>query len=160
MKGSWRHLVLILLVAGGFATEAASSELAGHWSCPTTLQLVAVGQSELTLQLNTRSHLRPEGRYESEGDAIVHLGRWPLTLAATSRGQWLREQQEVTVTVEALELSPGSTLGVELQRYLIRQLTSLFPELPHTQTTRILAETPTQLVLEDAFGEQYTCSRL
>jgi hypothetical protein len=51
-------------------------------------------------------------------------------------------------------------LGVELQRYLIQQLTSLFPELPHTQTTRILAETPTQVVLEDAFGERYTCSRL
>lgn len=160
MRRSWGHLVLILLVAGGFATETASSELAGYWSCPTTIQLAAVGQSELTLQLNTRSHLRPEGRYESTGEAIVHLGRWPLTLAAGSRGQWLREQQEVTVTVEALELSPGSTLGVELQRYLIRQLTPLFPELPHTQTTRILAETPTQLVLEDAFGEQYTCSRL
>jgi hypothetical protein len=160
MKGSWRDLVLLLLVTGGFATEAAGSGLAGYWSCPTTLQLAAVGPSELTLQLHTRSHLHPEGRYESEGDAIVHLGRWPLTLAATSRGQWLREQQDVTVTVEALELSPGSTLGVELQRYLIQQLTSLFPELPHTQTTRILAETPTQLVLEDAFGEQYTCSRL
>jgi hypothetical protein len=160
MKGSWRDLVLLLLVAGGLSTEATSSELAGHWSCPTKLQLAAVGQSELTLQLDTRSHLHPEGRYESEGDAIVHLGRWPLTLAATSRGQWLREQQDVTVTVEALELSPGSTLGVELQRYLIQQLTSLFPELPHTQTTRILAETPTQVVLEDAFGERYTCSRL
>jgi hypothetical protein len=160
MKGSWRDLVLLLLVAGGLSTEATSSELAGHWSCPTKLQLAAVGQSELTLQLDTRSHLHPEGRYESEGDAIVHLGRWLLTLAATSRGQWLREQQDVTVTVEALELSPGSTLGVELQRYLIQQLTSLFPELPHTQTTRILAETPTQVVLEDAFGERYTCSRL
>lgn len=160
MKGFWRHLVTLLLVAGGFATEAAGSELAGHWSCPTKLQLAAVGQSELTLQLNTRAHLRPEGRYESEGDAIVRLGRWPLTLATTSRGQWLREQQDVTVTVEALELSPGSTLGVELQRQLIQQLAALFPELPHTQTTRIIAETPTQLVLEDAFGEQYTCSRL
>jgi hypothetical protein len=101
-EGSWRDLVLLLLVAGGLSTEATSSELAGHWSCPTKLQLAAVGQSELTLQLDTRSHLHPEGRYESEGDAIVHLGRWPLTLAATSRGQWLREQQDVTVTVEAL----------------------------------------------------------
>jgi hypothetical protein len=160
MKGSWRDVVLLLLVAGGFATEAAASELAGHWSCPTELQLAAIGQSELTLQLNTRSHLRPGGRYDSAGEAIVHLGRWPLTLAATSRGQWLREQQDVTVTVEALELSPGSTLGVEMQRYLIQQLTALFPELPHTQTTRILAETPTQMVLEDSFGEQYTCTRL
>ena len=135
-------------------------ELAGYWSCPTKLPLAAVGQTELTLQLHTRSHLNPEGRYESEADAIVHLGRWPLTLAATSRGQWLREQQDLTVTVETLELSPGSTLGVELQRHLIQQLTLLFPELPHTQTTRILAETPAQLVLEDAFGERYTCSRL
>ena len=160
MKGFWRDLVLLLLVAGALATEAASSGLAGYWSCPTKLQLAAVGQSELTLQLNTRAHLRPEGRYESEGDAIVHLGRWPLTLAAASRGQWLREQQDVTVTVETLELSPASTLGVELQRQLIQQITSLFPELPHTQTTRIVAETPTRLVLEDAFGEQYTCSRL
>jgi hypothetical protein len=160
MKDSWRNLVLLVLVAGGLATEAVSSDLAGYWSCPTTLQLAAVGQSELTLQLNTRSHLRPEGRYESAGDAIVHMGRWPLTLAATSHGQWLRDQQDVTVTVEALELSPGSTLGVELQRYLIQQITSLFPELPHTQTTRILAETPTRLLLEDASGEQYTCSRL
>ncbi|MCA1790439.1 MAG: hypothetical protein LC667_11475 [Thioalkalivibrio sp.] len=160
MKSSWRNLLLLLLVSGGLATDAASSEMVGYWSCPTKLQLAAVGQSELTLQLNTRAHLRPEGRYESEGDAIVRLGRWPLTLAATSRGQWLREQQDVTVTVETLELSPGSALGVELQRYLIQQITSLFPELPHTQTTRILAETPTQLVLEDAFGEQYTCSRL
>ncbi len=160
MKGSWRDVVLLLILAGGLATEAAGSELAGHWSCPTTLQLAAVGQSELTLELNTRSHLRPEGRYESKGDAVVHLGRWPLTLAAASRGQWLREQQDVTVIVEALELLPASNLGVELQRHLIRQLTSLFPKLPHRQTLRILAETPTQLVLEDAFGEEYTCSRL
>jgi hypothetical protein len=151
---------LFLVLAAGSAADAAGRELSGYWSCPTTMQLAAVGQNQLNLQLNTRSHLRSEGSYESKGDAIVQLGRWPLTLAATSHGRWVREQERVTVTVEALDLSPGSTMGVELQRYVIEQLTSLFPELPHTQVTHILVETPTQLVLEDAFGEQYTCNRL
>ncbi|TVP88293.1 MAG: hypothetical protein EA347_06255 [Thioalkalivibrio sp.] len=124
------------------------------------MQVAAVGQTELTVEVNTRAALSPEGRYESEGDAIVRLGRWPLTLDATSHGQWVREQQDVTITVEALELSPGSSFGVEVQRQLAQQLASLLPELPHTQTTRILSETPRQLVLEGASGERYTCSRL
>ena len=160
MNRSWIRSALFFVVAVGSATAAADPDLSGHWSCPATMQLAAVGQNQLSLQLDTRSHLRPEGRYESEGDAIVQLGRWPLLLSATSHGSWVRQQDRVTVTVEALELSPGSTSGVELQRYMIQQLKALFPELPHTQVTQILVETPTQLVLEDAFGEQYTCSRL
>jgi hypothetical protein len=160
MNRSWIRSALFFVVAVGSVTVAAAAELSGQWSCPATMQLVAVGQNQLNLQLDTRSHLRPEGRYESEGDAIVQLGRWPLLLSATSHGSWVRQQDRVTVTVEALELSPGSTSGVELQRYMIQQLKALFPELPHTQVTHILVETPTQLVLEDAFGEQYTCSRL
>ncbi len=160
MKRSWRRCALFLLVAGGFATEAASSGLAGSWSCPTTLQVTAVGQAELTVEVNTRTDLEPDGRYHSEGDAIVRLGRLPLTLAATSHGRWLREEQNVTIIVEALELSPGSAFGAELQRQVAQQLASLLPELPYTRTTRILAETPPQLWLEDPLGDQYTCSRL
>ncbi len=160
MNRFWiRHALFFVVAIGGLA-EAADPELSGYWSCPATMQLATVGQNQLNLQLNTRSHLSSGGRYESEGDAIVQLGRWPLALAATSHGRWLREQERVTVTVEALELSPGSTTGVELQNYLIQQLTSLFPPFPHTQVTHILVETPTQLVLEDEFGEQYTCHRL
>jgi len=127
MKGSWHSRALLFLVAGGFAAEAASSGLAGSWSCPTTLQVAAVGQTELTVEVNTRADLGPEGRYESEGEAIVRLGRWPLTLAATSHGRWLHEQQDVTITVEALELSPGSAFGAELQRQVAQQLASLLP---------------------------------
>lgn len=160
MNRSWVRYALFFVAATGGTADAAGPELSGYWSCPATMQLAAVGQNQLNLQLDTRSHLRPEGRFESEGDAIVQLGRWPLALAATSHGRWSREQERVTVTVEALELSPGSPTGVELQRYMIQQLKALFPELPHTQVTHILVETPTQLVLEDAFGEQYTCSRL
>mgnify|MGYP001127612282 CR=1 FL=1 len=160
MKRSWTRSALFFVVVAGSATAAAAPELSGYWSCPATMQLAGVGQNQLSLQLDTRSYLRPEGRYESEGDAIVRLGRWPLPLSATSHGKWAREQDRVTVTVESLELSPGSTSGVELQRYMIQQLTALFPVLPHTQVTHILVETPTQLVLEDASGEQYTCNRL
>jgi hypothetical protein len=160
MKISWIRYALLFVVAAGAAAQATGRELNGYWSCPATMQLAAVGQNQLSLQLKTRSHLRSEGRYESEGDAIVQLGRWPLTLAATSHGRWVREQERVTVTVEALELAPGSTSGVELQRYVIQQLKALFPTFPHTQVTHILVETPSQLVLEDEFGEQYTCNRL
>lgn len=160
MNNSWLSVALGFVLLSTPAPEAAGRELAGLWSCPATLQLALLGRSELSLQLNTRSRLHQEGRYESDGDAVVHFGVWPLTLGATSRGQWRRDQQQMTVTVEALELSPGSASGVELQRVLIQQLTALFPELPHTHTTRILAETPAQLTLEDESGQRYTCSRL
>ena len=160
MNRSGIRSALFVVMAVGSATAGADPELSGYWSCPATMQLAAVGQNQLTLKLDTRSHLRSEGRYESEGDAIVQLGMWPLPLSATSHGSWAREQDRVTVTVESLELSPGSTSGVELQRYMIQQLRTLFPVFPHTQVAQILVETSTQLVLEDAFGEQYTCTRL
>lgn len=149
----------LLVLSTPVADASSSRDLAGQWNCPATLQLELLGRSQLSLQLDTRSRLHPQGRYESEGDAIVHFGVWPLTLGATSQGQWRRDQQQVTLTVEALELSPGSASAVELQRVLIQQLTTLFPELPHTHTTRILAETTTQLVLEDESGQRYTCTR-
>ena len=62
--------------------------------------------------------------------------------------------------VEALELEPGSTSAVEVQRLLIQQINALLPDLPHTQVTQIVAESAAQLVLEDEFGTQYTCTRL
>ena len=152
--------VVGLLLAFSGVVQAAAPELAGHWACPAQVQLVAVGQNRLNLQLSTRSHLRSDGHYESAGDAVVQVGLWPLTLAANSRGQWRRDRQQLTVTVEALELEPGSTSAVEVQRLLIQQINALLPDFPHTQVTQIVAESATQLVLEDEFGTQYTCTRL
>jgi hypothetical protein len=160
MARFWLALAACTLLATSSVAQAHGLKLSGHWACPAQLQLVAVGQSELSLQLDTQSHLREDGGYESSGDATVQFGMWPLALNATSRGEWRRDRQQLTVTVEALELSPGSRSGVELQRYLIQQITALFPDLPHTQVAQILSESPTQLVLEDEIGRQYTCSRL
>lgn len=157
---NWTGLAAFIVLVFGVATQAQASELAGHWSCPAQLQLVSLGQSQLNLDLNTRSRLYPDGRYESTGDAMVSFGVWPLKLAATSRGQWWREGQQVTVEVEALELAPGSASGVEIQRLLIQQLTALFPDLPHTEVTEIVAESPGQLMLKDESGRQYLCTRL
>jgi len=160
MNRFWPGLAFCIVVASGSMAQVQAKELAGHWACPAQVQLVAVGQNQLSLQLNTRSHLRSDGSYESLGDAVVQFGLWPLTLAATSEGQWWRDQQQFTVTVEALELSPGSTSAVEVQRLLIQQITALLPDFPHTQVTQIVAESPTRLLLEDESGRQYTCKRL
>jgi hypothetical protein len=160
MAGFWPALAAFTLLATNSVGQVHGQELSGHWVCPAQLQLVAVGQSQLNLQLDTQSHLREDGRYESSGDATVQFGMWPLALNAVSRGEWRRDRQQLTFTVEALELSPGSRSAVELQRYLIQQITTLFPDLPYTQVAQILSESPTQLVLEDEMGRQYTCSRL
>ncbi len=159
MKRFWSGLAVSVLVASSAVAQARGQELAGHWVCPAQVQLVAVGQNQLNLQLNTRSQLHSDGRYESFGDAVVQFGLWPLTLAATSSGQWLRDRQQFTVTVEALELSPGSASAVEIQRLLIQQITALLPDFPHTQVAQIVAESPTHLLLEDELGRQYTCNR-
>lgn len=157
---TWPRVVLGLWLTLATATAAETRALEGEWACPADLQLATIGQNQLRLQLETRSRLRPDGRYRSEGDAVVQFGPWPLTLIATSEGQWRREQQHLTVTVEALELAPGSASGVELQRSLVRQISALIPELPHTEVARIVTESPGQLVVEDALGEQHTCRRL
>ena len=160
MNRFWPALAFCLLLASSSIAQVHGQELAGQWACPAQVQMVAVGQNQLNLQLNTRSHLRSDGRYQSFGDAVVQFGLWPLTLAATSEGVWWRDGQQFTVTVEALELSPGSTSAVEVQRLLIQQITALLPDFPHTQVTQIVAESPTQLLLADEFGRQYTCNRL
>ncbi len=156
----WPAVALCIGLALAATTAADTRALEGDWACPAEMQLAAIGQNQLNLQVDTRSRLDSDGRYQSEGDAVVQFGAWPLTLIATSEGQWRREQQHLTVTVEALELAPGSASGVELQQYLIRQITPLIPDLPHTEVARIVTESPGQLVLEDAFGEQHTCRRL
>jgi len=160
MNRFWPGLAFCILLASSSLAPVHGQELVGHWACPAQVQLVAVGQNQLNLQLNTRSHLRSDGSYESLGDAVVQFGLWPLTLAATSEGQWWRDGQQFTVTVEALELSPGSTSAVEVQRLLIQQITALLPDFPHTQITQIVAESASRLLLEDEFGRQYTCNRL
>jgi hypothetical protein len=160
MKRSWLAAALLLPGLAGNAAHAAAKELAGHWACPAELRLAAVGRNTLTLALSTRSHLHPEGGYSSEGEGVVQFGPWPLPLAATSRGLWLREGEQLTITVETVQLSPATATTTELQRQMIRQLEPMLPELPYTQTTRIVDETRSHLVLEDAFGARYTCSRL
>ncbi|WP_196799398.1 MULTISPECIES: hypothetical protein [unclassified Thioalkalivibrio] len=160
MNRSWPVLGLCISLVFAGAAWADTTELDGDWACPAVMQLAAIGSSQLNLQLDTRSRLHPDGRYKSEGDAVAQFGLWPLTLIATSEGQWQREEQQLTLTVEALDLSPGSPSGVELQRQLIRQITTRLPELPHTEVTRIVTESPTRLVVEHASGEQYTCQRL
>jgi hypothetical protein len=160
MNRSWLAMALLLPGLAGTAAHAAAQELVGHWACPAELQLAAVGQSTLTVSLSTRSHLGPEGGYSSEGEGVVQFGPWPLPLAATSRGQWLHEGEHLTITVEAVQLSPATATATELQRQMIRQLEPMLPRLPYTQTARIVGETASGLVLEDEFGERYTCSRL
>jgi hypothetical protein len=160
MNRSWLAAVLLLPGLAGNTAYAAAQELAGHWACPAELRLAAVGQNALTLALSTRSRLHPEGGYSSEGEGVVQFGPWPLPLAATSRGQWLRDGEHLTITVEALQLSPATATATELQRQMIRQLEPMLPRLPYTQTARIIGETRSGLVLEDEFGERYTCSRL
>jgi hypothetical protein len=160
MTRFWPALAVCLLLASTGLGRVQATELSGHWTCPAQLQLAVIGQTQLNLQVDTQSHLRTDGRYVSSGDAVVQLGVWPLTLTTTSWGAWRRDRQQLMVTVEALNLSPGSGSAVELQRHLIQQITALFPELPHTEVTRIRSESPTQLVLEDESGRQYTCSRL
>jgi len=156
---SWLKRVVLSVAVLGSSVAGAASELTGSWDCPVRLHLAAVGQSELTLQASTRSRLHAGGHYDSEGEAVVRLGPWPLTLAAASQGQWLRDGQQFTLAIETLELSPGSTRGVELQHLVIQQLTSMLPPLPHTETAHIVSEMPGQVVLEDATGERFTCSR-
>lgn len=159
LNRSWLKAALLSVSVVGCSVAAAAPELAGDWHCPVQLHLAAVGQSELTLKLTTRSRLHAEGHYDSEGEAVVLLGPWPLTLAATSQGQWWRDGPQLTLAIDALELSPGSTRGVELQHLVIQQLTPMLPPLPHTETAHIVSETPGQMVLEDASGERFTCSR-
>lgn len=160
MASSWVGTVIGMFLVFSGVAQAGGPELAGHWACPAQLQLAAVGQNQLNLQLNTRSHLRSDGRYESSGDAVVVFGLWPLTLAANSRGQWWRDRKQLTVAVEALDLAPGSTSAVEVQRLLIQQINALLPDFLYIQVTQIVAESAAQLVLEDEFGTQYTCTRL
>jgi hypothetical protein len=160
MNRSWLAMALLLPGLAGNAAHAAAQELAGHWACPAELRLAAVGQNALTLALSTRSHLSPEGGYSSEGEGVVQFGPWPLPLAATSRGQWLREGERLMITVEAVQLSPATATATELQRQMIRQLEPMLPRMPYAQNARIVDETRSRLVLEDEFGERYTCSRL
>ncbi|MCC5869021.1 MAG: hypothetical protein JJU27_10945 [Gammaproteobacteria bacterium] len=112
------------------------------------------------MKVNTRSQLFADGRFSSNGDAIVNFGPWPLVVAGTSRGHWRRDRQQLTLTLESLELAPGSPQAVELQRYLIQQLLPMLPEMPHTETATILRESSTELLLEDEFGEQFSCIRI
>lgn len=143
-----------------FPAHAADVDLVGHWQCPTQLRLGLAGPGDFPLKVNTRSRLSADGRFSSDGDAIVNFGPWPLVLAGTSRGQWRRDRQLLTLTLETLELVPGAPQAVELQRYLIQQLTPMLPEMPHTETATILRETRNELLIEDEFGEQFSCIRI
>ncbi len=143
-----------------YTAHAADVDLVGHWQCPTQLRLGVAGQSDLALKVDTRSHLRADGRFNTDGDAIVNFGPWPLVLAGTSRGQWRRDRRQLTLTLETLELAPGSAQAVELQRYLIQQLMPMLPQMPHTETVTILRESRSELLLEDEFGEQFSCIRI
>lgn len=155
-------LATFALLAATAATQlpASSPELVGDWACPATLRLAGAGNLQLPLQVNTRSQLRANGRFESEGEAVVAFGFWPLTLLITGGGQWGRDRQEMTLVVETLQLSPGSPQGVEMQRYLIAQLEPMLPVLPYTETVRIVEESADAFVIEDDFGEQVRCTRL
>ncbi len=143
-----------------YSAHAADVDLVGRWQCPTQLRLGVAGQSDLAMKVNTRSILRADGGFNTDGDAIVNFGPWPLVLAGTSRGQWRRDRQQLTLTLETLELAPGSAQAVELQRYLIQQLVPMLPQMPHTETATILRESGSELLLEDEFGEQFSCIRL
>lgn len=143
-----------------FVAQAADGDLAGRWQCPTQLRLGLTGQGDLPMKVNTRSHLFADGRFSSDGDAIVNFGPWPLILAGTSRGHWRRDRQQLTLTLETLELAPGSPQAPELQRYLIQQLLPMLPEMPHRETATILRESRSELLLEDEFGEQFSCTRI
>jgi hypothetical protein len=159
-KGSCVVAALLLMGVCPGASVASPRDLAGHWACPGELRLAAAGQTELTLELSTRTHLRSGGRYESVGEAVLRLGRWPLKLAANSHGQWQRNAEQVALTVENLELTPGSSTGIEFQQTVIQQLHSMLPEFPHAQSARIASESDTQVVLEDESGQRHTCSRI
>lgn len=139
---------------------AAEVDLVGHWQCPTQLRLGLLGQAELPMQVTTRAQLSADGSFSSDGDALVNFGPWPLMLAGASRGQWQRDRQQLTLTLETLELTPGGPQAVELQRLLIQQLGPMLPEMPHTETATILRESATELLLEDDFGEAFTCTRI
>jgi len=161
MKKKLSLATLAVLAAGaGYPLPAATPGLVGDWACPAKVRLAGAGARELALQVTTRSQLRADGRYRSEGEAVVALSFWPMTLATASGGQWRRDRQDVTLVVETLQLSPGSPQGLEMQRYLIAQLEPMLPELPYTETVRIVEESADAFVLEDDFGEQVRCTRL
>jgi hypothetical protein len=150
----------LLAVVAGHPLPAATPGLVGDWACPAKVRLAGAGAHELALQVNTRSQLRADGRYRTEGEAVVAFSVWPMTLITTSAGQWRRDRQDMTLVVETLELSPGSPQGLEMQRYLIAQLQPRLPELPYTETVRIVEESADAFVIEDQFGEQVRCTRL
>lgn len=158
MKFSARVLTLLFgAIATGAAPHAASNDaLAGDWHCPMELRL----NGNLPLAVAAWPTLGADGIYRGQADAVMALGQWPLTLRAHSHGRWHRDGEHLHLVVERLELAPGSDVGVELQRQLIRQLEPRLPALPYEETVRIIDDDGYGLVLEDTAGERYACTRV
>lgn len=149
-------LLVGTLCAGAPPQAESGDALVGDWHCPMELDLNA----NLPLAVTARPTLGADGVYRGEADAVMTVGQWPLTLRAHSRGRWQRDGEQLHLLIERLELSPGSDTGVELQRQLIRQLEPRLPALPYEQTVRIVDDDGYGLVLEDAAGERYACTRV
>ncbi len=143
-----------------YAVSAAVPALEGQWSCPAEIRVGSSGTAGMNLFLNTRPVLFGDGRYRSEGEAVLPMGGWPLMVGTTSDGVWVREGRELTLTVRTLELSPVTEVAPAFQQYLIEQLRPMLPPLPHTQTVLIVEESDAAITLEDDYGDRVSCERV
>lgn len=139
------------------ASSAAALE--GRWSCPAEIRVGSTGAAGMNLLLYNRPQLFDDGRYRSEGEAVLPMGGWPLMVNTTSGGEWARDGQAITLTVRTLELSPATEAAPALQQYLLEQLRPMLPALPLIQTVQVVGESDSAITLEDEYGDRVSCER-